>query len=322
MEHEIKFENPYSRIPTILSSDELVDKAFRRAKRAKRGKRSSRAGERTMLLTASNILSDNLKNIIRNFPSLNNIPPFFIELTDLLVGVERLKIALGSIDWAANKINEISRRSLREMRRTDPVIVRKRAFGRIGSIMREISEDIDLLSDTRELFRKLPSFRDCPTAAVAGFANVGKSSFVRLISSANPQIAAYPFTTKETSVGEIRKGGEIYQIIDTPGLLDRPLDERNKIEMQAILALKNLTDLIIFIIDPSGTCGYSIEEQIRLLEEIRSDFDLPIVVISNKADLGVEFEGSALAVSATTGAGINEARDLIIEELDRLKSDQ
>jgi len=319
MEQEIKFENPYSRMPTILTSDELVDKAFRRAKRAKRGKQSSRAGERTMLITASNILSDNLKNIIRSFPSLNNIPPFFIELTDLLVGVERLKIALGSIDWAAGKIHEISNSSLREMRRIEPAIVRRRAFGRIGSIMREISGDIDLLCETRELFRRMPSFRDCPTAAVAGFANVGKSSFVRLISSAKPQIATYPFTTKATSVGEIRKGGEIYQIIDTPGLLDRPLDERNKIEMQAILALKNLADLIIFIIDPSQTCGYPLDEQIRLLDEIRAGFDLPIVVISNKADLGIEFEESALAVSAITGAGINDARDLILEELDRLK---
>ncbi|MHC1565966.1 MAG: NOG1 family protein [Candidatus Syntropharchaeales archaeon] len=319
MSSEIKFENPYSKLPGLLTSEELMDKAIRRAKRARRGKRNIRAAERTMLLTTSNILSDNLKNIIRNFPSLNMLPPFYLELTDLLIGVDRLKISLSSINWAAEKINAIARSALRDMRKMDPKTVRRSAFGRIGSIMREISGDIDLLSETREIFRRLPSFRDCPTAAVAGFANVGKSSFVRSISSAKPVIAEYPFTTQAISVGEIRYRGEIYQIIDTPGLLDRPLGERNEIEMQAILALKNLTDLIVFIIDPSETCGYSMIEQTHLLDEIRYSFNLPILVISNKADLGEKFEGSNLTVSATTGEGIDDARRLILDELDRLK---
>ncbi|VUT27614.1 MAG: GTPase CgtA [Candidatus Syntrophoarchaeum sp. GoM_oil] len=318
MEQEIKFENPYSKMPTLLTSDELMDKAIRRAKRARRGKRNIRAAERTMLLTTSNILSDNLKNVIRNFPSLNMIPPFYLELTDLLVGVDRLRISLASINWAADKINEISRSALRDMKRNEPGTVRKSAFGRIGSIMREITGDLELLSETRDIFKRLPSFRDCPTAAVAGFANVGKSSFVRLISSAKPVIAEYPFTTQAISVGEIRDRGAIYQIVDTPGLLDRPLGERNEIEMQAILALKNLTDLIVFIIDPSETCGYSRIEQMHLLDEIGHSFDLPILVISNKADLGEKFEDSNLTVSATTGEGIDDARRLILDELDRL----
>ncbi|HDM36117.1 MAG TPA: GTP-binding protein [Candidatus Syntrophoarchaeum butanivorans] len=315
-------ENPYTRLPTILTADELMDKAMRRAVRARRGKRDVRAAERAMVMTASNILSDNLKRVVHRFPSLERLPPFYLELTDLLVGVNRLKFSLASINWASNKISAISRAALREMRREDPGAVRRRVFGRMGSIMREISDDIELLRETRELFKGMPSFRNCPTAAVAGFANVGKSSFVRSISSAKPQVAAYPFTTRAISLGEVRSGGRIYQIIDTPGLLDRPLHERNEIEMQAILALRNLADMIVFIVDPSETCGYSIEEQVRLLDEIRESFDLPLIVISNKVDLGAKFEGADLSVSSSTGEGIEDARRLILDVLDSLAGNQ
>jgi len=44
-------------------------------------------------------------------------------------------------------------------------------------------------------------------------------------------------------------------VIDTPGLLDRPLDERNAIEMQSIVALGHLDASIMFFIDLSETCG-------------------------------------------------------------------
>jgi len=49
-----------------------------------------------------------------------------------------------------------------------------------------------------------------------------------------------------------------WQVIDTPGLLDRPLEERNTIEMQAITALAHLKACILFFIDISESSGYSI----------------------------------------------------------------
>ncbi|MHA1835586.1 MAG: GTPase, partial [Candidatus Odinarchaeia archaeon] len=116
--------------------------------------------------------------------------------------------------------------------------------------------------------------------------NVGKSTFVKKASSASPEIADYPFTTKKIKIGHFEDEGEKIQIIDTPGLLERPIDEKNKIELQSILALKYLADAVIFLFDPSETCGYPISNQLALFEQIRKLLsDIVIFPIINKVDV-------------------------------------
>ena len=74
--------------------------------------------------------------------------------------------------------------------------------------------------------------------------------------------------------------------MDTPGILDHPLDERNTIEMQAITALAHLNACILFIIDISEKCGWSIEQQIALFKNIKPLFQgKPLVIVLNKIDI-------------------------------------
>jgi nucleolar GTP-binding protein len=50
------------------------------------------------------------------------------------------------------------------------------------------------------------------------------------------QVQPYAFTTKSLYVGHLDYRYQRWQVIDTPGILDRPLEERNTIEMQARIA--------------------------------------------------------------------------------------
>ena len=311
----------FEKLPTVPTAEELLDKSFRRATRAKRGKQildraSKLKAEESMLLTAANILTDNLVSIVRKFPSFDQMPPFYLELAEILVGVDEMKMNLASVQWAGNKIHEMARTYVGMMRDAeDAKVVRKQAFGRISSIVDSIDGNLRFLNEARNKLRKLPAIDDSPALVIAGYPNVGKSSFVALVSSARPEIAPYPFTTKGLAVGHFTRDNIRYQVIDTPGLLDRPLEERNEIELQAISALKHVGKAVLYIIDPSETCGYTLEKQMHLLEEIKKEFAVPMLVVANKVDIAAPVEGADMSMSTLTGEGVNAVLDRLVELL-------
>lgn len=75
-------------------------------------------------------------------------------------------------------------------------------------------------------------------------------------------------------------------MIDSPGILDHPLEERNTIEMQSITALAHLKACILFFIDISESCGYTIDQQISLFNNIKPLFlNKPVLIVFSKIDL-------------------------------------
>lgn len=62
------------------------------------------------------------------------------------------------------------------------------------------------------------------------------------------------------------------QVVDTPGILDHPLEERNTIEMQAITALAHLRSAVLYVMDVSEQCGHTLSEQLELFNNIRPLF--------------------------------------------------
>ncbi len=311
----------FEKIGTVPTADELVDKAFSRAVRAGRGKlggayTDKKEVEESMVLTAGNILSDNLRNATREWPSFDKIGPFYREIADILAGVDRIKMALSSIGWAADKTKDISRKYVGMIRKSDdPALLRKQAFARMASIVHDVDRDLRFLNDARNKLKDLPDIKDEPTIVVAGYPNVGKSSFVARVSSAKPEIALYPFTTKGIIIGHFSIKRKRYQVIDTPGLLDRPLEERNDIERQAISALRHVGNVLLFIIDPSEECGFTVAEQEKLLEEVRHTVKIPVLVAANKIDGPHADTHADIQMSTLTGEGVDEVKKHLVEML-------
>ena len=124
------------------------------------------------------------------------------------------------------------------------------------------------------------------SVVVCGAPNVGKSAFIAALSTGKMEVNHYPFTTKQIHVGHFTHRRLQYQMVDTPGLLDRPMEQRNHIEMQAIAALEHIGSLVLFLVDESESCGTPYEEQMNLLEEVKTLLpDTELMLVTSKADL-------------------------------------
>jgi nucleolar GTP-binding protein len=303
----LEFEN----IPTVPTADEILDRSFRRAASKMRLKRNKDRANEEFVRSVNLAVHDRLVLILQSFPELDTLPPFYQDIVDILWGVDRIKKSLGAIGWAARWARNHGPGLAYQTRKApDPSLIRKRAVARLSSVVHQIDDELRFLNDVRNVLRKLPHVADEFTVVVVGYPNVGKSSFIRLVSSATPEIASYPFTTKGIIVGHRFSGPDRMQFIDTPGLLDRPAEKRNPIERQAMTAMINLADVILCIIDASEHCGYPIEEQVRLLHEIEQIATVPVVVAANKSDL-FYFDGY-LNMSTETGEGISEVLDALL----------
>ncbi len=300
------------KLPTVLTAEELLDKAFGRA--SKVSGRNKREKTINKLSTVSNVLRDYFSKIIKAHPSYDNLPDFYKEMIDVLVGIRRIKKALAALNWANSMTQKILTKAIKDVKAgKNPEQVLKEAYGRVASIIEQIDPELRFLNELKVKLREIPALTDDPTLVVAGYPNVGKSSFVAKISTVKPEIASYPFTTKRIYVGYTDLDGVKVQVIDTPGLLDRPIHKRNEIEKRAILCLKHLANCILFIIDPTETCGFPIENQLALLDEIKENFDVPIIVAYSKADL--HDRRDLPAFSSVTGEGIDEILKIVKEKM-------
>ena len=317
------------RIPTVLTAEGLLDKAFHRASKISiKGTNFLDGKKKTVLakVTASgDIITDALNGYVEKFPRIEKDEDFLPELVDIIIGLDQYKKSLGAINWACNRMEKLKTETLRNIRRSkDPEIIdsiRGQFYGRTSSLMGQISKDLLFLQDCKNKFRNLPSVEaNVPTLVVAGFPNVGKSNLVTVLSSATPEIAPYPFTTKGIIVGHIDDEWRKYQIIDTPGLLDRDLSERNDIEKQAVLALKYLTHVMLVVIDPSETCGYDMEKQLKLLDSLQRGFEgVPIIVAESKCDVFKSDDADRIKFSAQTGENMETLRTAVINELRKVR---
>jgi nucleolar GTP-binding protein len=336
--------NPFDKFYHVPNSKEFLDIAF------KRGMKSSaqvsknapilikaKKKESKRIKVTIEALIERIQKVIKMVPIIDELPDFYRELASILVNIDELKLTLGKINGILPILRKIKREYINKLRRIENPKegdqLRRAAFGRISSIINKQNSNLEYLNEIRGRLREIPSIDyTLPFIVVAGYPNVGKSSIVKNISTNKKiEVKEYPFTTKKLNMGHLeieRKFDKIkVQCLDTPGILDRPMAKRNKIELQAILALRLISDLILFIFDPTPACGYNVESQIDLYNEIRNNFSkegqIEIIIIFNKMDLAKDSEIQYLREKLNlkenefylTNALTGESLDKIISEL-------
>lgn len=204
----------------------------------------------------------------------------------------------------------------------------------MATICRRLKDPLIYLEQVRQHLGRLPSIDpNTRTLLICGYPNVGKSSFLRSVTRADVDVQPYAFTTKSLFVGHFDYKYLRFQAIDTPGILDHPLEEMNTIEMQSITAIAHLRSAILYFMDLSEQCGYSVQAQVQLFHSIKPLFANKLVfVVINKIDImkpeDLDTETKAmldsmlksgevelLQLSCTTTEGVTEVKNAACERL-------
>ena len=157
-------------------------------------------------------------------------------------------------------------------------------------------------------------------AALIGFPNAGKSTFISKVSAAKPKIADYPFTTLEPNLGVVSFDEREFVLADIPGLIEGAAEGKGL--GHEFLRHTERARVLVILLDPAETQTNPPEEQLEILRREISEYSpelaaRPSLVLMNKCDLeGARDKAGqlgALAVSAVTGENVREALHAIAD---------
>jgi len=305
-----------------MDSKRLLDIAFHQAskdagvtkeKRSIQKERRHIEADLTRVLTSAAIITGHLKDYLgKSDISLSDFEKellsTFIDFEKLEAERKRMKNSVMIID---NLKKEFEVKIKYAFNKTESNRYQTAFYGRVSSIVKKIKfGEIEKLEKEA---KRLPRLRKMKTVIISGYPNVGKSIILRNLTGHKVEVASYPFTTKGLLLGYLKKGYEEIQLIDTPGILDRAIDKRNPIERRAALALKYLSKDILFVVDSSEACGYSIEAQNSLMKTIEKEFKPKMLIVTTHADLPQKEFKSDLNINSNDGKDIEKLAKKIFE---------
>ncbi len=312
----------FNRIPTVLMSQEIIDKCFSRASKIEepyqlKVEEKIRKEIIDRISTIESISCGHLDKLVKKFPKIEDVHPFYRDLLDLLFDIDHYKISLYKMSETSVNIVKFStiyiRKAKGAQKAEDLNKIMRAFYGRFSSLINDLKKDLEFLRECRDYMSRIPTIdTKVLTFIISGMPNVGKSSLIRSITNTNPKVAQYPFTTQSIHVGVLDMDNERFQLVDTPGILDRPMEERNEMEIKAIMALKHIDGIIMFLFDYSESSGYSVQDQERLYDEIVRTFRKPIIRVQAKSDLGPDIR-EKIAISTMTGDGLEDLKRKMFE---------
>ena len=172
-----------------------------------------------------------------------------------------------------------------------------------------------------------------PVIALVGRPNVGKSTlFNRLTVSNDAIVADVPGVTRDRQYGYGRLGSRACVIVDTGGLVDKPVGIETEMRMQTERAIAE-ADVLVLVTDARSGLTHQDQACAQLLRRSGK----PVLLAANKAEgadrdmAAADFQvlalGTPYAISATHGSGCKDLLELALEaapprEAEEAESDQ
>jgi GTPase len=170
-------------------------------------------------------------------------------------------------------------------------------------------------------------------AALIGFPNAGKSTFVASVSAARPKIADYPFTTLEPNLGVVEIDDRRFVLADIPGLIEGAAEGKGL--GHEFLRHAERARALIVLLDPSPLQESDCLEQLAVLRAELTAHDPALaaraeIVVIGKADLGASEEAAErlseigidpFVISSATGKNLPPLLHAIADAVERAERD-
>jgi GTPase len=197
---------------------------------------------------------------------------------------------------------------------------RRRIMRRISKLEAELAE----LARTRRLQRRQRARSGLAAVTIVGYTNAGKSTLLNTLTDAGVLTENRLFATLDPTTRRLAlPGGEPVLLTDTVGFVRR-LPHGLVEAFKSTLEVATTADYLLHVVDARATDP---QGQIAAVREVLTEIDaadVPELLVVNKSDIApdeakllVEDHPGSVAISATTGAGID---DLLIALSDRLRS--
>ncbi|MHA2286839.1 MAG: hypothetical protein ACXABZ_13320, partial [Candidatus Thorarchaeota archaeon] len=153
--------NPFKNIPTVMTAEEIIEFAHNKSTRiSMKSSYQLRKAERTRIREITRLqeftkqVKIKLKDAVEGFPSVDRLHPFYLELTEILVGTDRLKQALGAVYNCTPPIDDITNNHLQALKLAEDFKQMKKsrsaAKGRISSLLRATAENLDFIIEAKK----------------------------------------------------------------------------------------------------------------------------------------------------------------------------
>ncbi|CAM6105566.1 unnamed protein product [Calypogeia fissa] len=326
----------FQQLPMVSPAYEILGSALRKARMVRPTKGIMNVAKRERNRGAKQLdalikeLALPLKMYLQRFPRRQELHAYESALLELTLGEGKYEEVLERVDYLRKKVLDTGKNwaslCAKSTTKQEAEERLKEGFTKLEEVFNRYGQAVDDLKEHAKILRAMPviSLRT-PTLCLVGAPNVGKSSLVRILSSGKPEICNYEFTTRGISIGHFEVDSRRFQVTDTPGLLERPDEERNNMEQLTLAALSHLPTSILYVHDLTGECGSSAAKQFQIYKVIKGRYsDRPWLDVVSKADLlspplsssSLDSDSidsyvaagpnGALRVSVETGEGVDE----------------
>jgi nucleolar GTP-binding protein len=115
----------FKQLPIVLTADKILERAFNKARKVQITDRNRLYKQKKSIIARTDSFSTNvittLEQYVKKFPSIENLSSFYQEIIDIKIDIDKLKKALGAVNWARKTCQMIHSKQFKSLKKSQKI---------------------------------------------------------------------------------------------------------------------------------------------------------------------------------------------------------